>query len=58
MIQLLGINISKLVKTNANESIEQQLLPKRKNKLNQIVEDVNKKLGKDLVFIAKDKFVS
>ena len=58
LIQLLGINISKLKKVDGNESLEQQLVPKKKNKLNKIVEDVNKKLGKDLVFIAKDKFIS
>ncbi|XQP55214.1 MAG: Y-family DNA polymerase [Mycoplasmoidaceae bacterium] len=58
MIQLLGINLSKLVKADADESLEIQLMPKRKNKLNKIVEDINKKLGKDLVFIAKDKFIS
>ncbi|MCQ2956803.1 MAG: hypothetical protein MJ233_02985 [Mycoplasmoidaceae bacterium] len=58
MIQLLGINISKLRKVDGNDSIEQQLVPKKKNKLNQIVDQVNKKLGKDLVYIAKDKFIS
>lgn len=58
MIQLLGINISKLKKTDGNESLEQQLLPKKVNKLQKIAQDVNKKLGKDLVFIANDKFIS
>lgn len=58
MIQLLGINLSKLVKVDSVESIEQQLVPKKQNKLQKIVQDVNKKLGKDLVFIAKDKFIS
>ncbi len=58
MIQLLGINITKLKRTDANESLEQQLIPKKKNKLNKIVEEVNKKLGKNLVCIAKDKFIS
>lgn len=58
MIQLLGINLSKLIKVNSDESLEQRLVPKKKNKLNKIVDEVNKKLGKDLVFIAKDKFIS
>lgn len=57
-IRLLGINLSKLRRTDSNESLEQQLMPKRQNKLHKIVEDVNKKLGKDLVFIANDKFIS
>lgn len=58
MIQLLGINLSKLRKMDNDETLEQTLTPKRKNKLNKIVDEVNKKLGKDLVYIAKDKFIS
>lgn len=58
MLQLLGINISKLRKVDNAETLEQTLAPKRKNKLNKIVEEVNKKLGKDLVSIANDKFIS
>ncbi|MBQ0045785.1 MAG: DNA polymerase IV [Mycoplasma sp.] len=58
MIQLLGINISKLIKVDSMESLEQKLVVKKQNKLNKIVQEVNKKLGKDLVFIAKDKFIS
>lgn len=57
-IRLLGINLSKLVKVDSMESLEQQLVPRKQNKLDKIVQDVNKKLGKDLVFIAKDKFIS
>ncbi|MCQ3914675.1 MAG: hypothetical protein MJ201_02640 [Mycoplasmoidaceae bacterium] len=50
--------MSKLVKVDSMESLEQQLVPRKQNKLDKIVQDVNKKLGKDLVFIAKDKFIS
>lgn len=56
-IQLLGINLAKLKKTDGLESLEAKLKPKRKNKLNKIVDEINKKLGKDLVFLAKDKFL-
>ncbi len=58
MIQLLGINLSKLVKVDANDSLEQRLVSRKKNKLAKVTEEINKKLGKDLVYIAKDKFIS
>ncbi|MCQ2748318.1 MAG: hypothetical protein MJ223_03800 [Mycoplasmoidaceae bacterium] len=58
MIRLIGITISKLVKTHGDNSIASQIIPRKQNKLTRLVKDVNKKLGKDLVFIAKDKFTS
>jgi len=54
-IRLVGISTSKLVKINDPNTIDQLLFPKRKTKLDKIVEQVNKKLGKDVLFIAKDK---
>lgn len=54
-IRLIGIGIGKLQKIQNLETIDEVVLPKRKTKLNKIVDDVNKKLGIDLVFIAKDK---
>lgn len=54
MIQLLGITISKLVSCDANLPF----IKNRKNKLDSIVLEVNKKLGKNFVFIANDKFIS
>jgi len=54
-IRLVGVSISKLQKIVDPDTIDKQLVPKRKNKLDKIAEEVNKKLGQDLVFIAKDK---
>jgi len=56
MIKLLGITISKLQKLEEQTNILQKLAPKRKTKLAKVAEQVNKKLGKDLVFVAIDKF--
>ena len=58
MIKLLGITTSKLQKLTPEVDVSQKIKPKRMSKLAKIANEVNKKLGKDLVFIAKDKFIS
>lgn len=55
LIRLIGIGIGKLVKIDEVNGFDQKLPKKRKTKLDKIVDDVNKKLGVDLVFVAKDK---
>lgn len=58
MIQLLGIGVSKLQKIDDIETIDKKLVAKRQTKLSKVVKEINKKLGKDLVFIARDKFLN
>lgn len=54
-VKLLGISASKLV--NINQSCLSNITLKcKKNKLENIVENINKKIGKDLVCICYDKF--
>lgn len=55
LIQLIGLGLSKLVKLDSNLSLDREIIPTRKNKFQQLAQEVNKKLGQDLVFVAKDK---
>ncbi len=55
LIRLIGIGIGKLQKIEDVKAIDTKLVKKRKSKVDKIAEQVNKKLGIDLVFVAKDK---
>ena len=54
-IQLLGVTVTNLHRIDKQDNLEKVLEPKRKSTYKKIVDSINKKLGQDVLFIAKDK---